>query len=96
MFPGESKGYGFVEYATKECALQAKNLLDKKEIDGWTLVCDWVDSCHVTFDSLHSKCLYVDCLPKDFRDMSEFRKIFSTIVNPPYCQVRFIMYLKQK
>ncbi|XP_075218057.1 ribonucleoprotein PTB-binding 1-like isoform X2 [Lycorma delicatula] len=84
---GESKGYGFVEYTTKECALQAKNMLDKKQVDGWTLVCDWLDSSHVTFESLHSKCLYVDQLPKDFRDMSEFRKIFSPIINPPYCQI---------
>ncbi|RZF42053.1 hypothetical protein LSTR_LSTR006646 [Laodelphax striatellus] len=84
---GESKGYGFVEYVTKECALQAKNMLDKKQIDAWTLVCDWLDSSHVTFESLQSKCLYVDRLPKDFRDMGEFRKIFSPIVNPPYCQI---------
>ena len=38
--------------------------------------------------SLHSKCLFVDRLPENYRDMAEFRKIFSTVVNPPYCQVR--------
>ena len=38
--------------------------------------------------SLHSKCLYVDRLPKDYRDMGEFRRLFSAVVNPPYCQVR--------
>uniref|UniRef100_A0A1B6CT95 RRM domain-containing protein n=1 Tax=Clastoptera arizonana TaxID=38151 RepID=A0A1B6CT95_9HEMI len=84
---GESKGYGFVEYVKEESALQAKNFLDQKILDGWIVVCDWLDPSHVTFESLHSKCLYVDCLPKDFRDMSEFRKIFSSIVNPPYCQI---------
>uniref|UniRef100_A0A1B6LFJ0 RRM domain-containing protein n=1 Tax=Graphocephala atropunctata TaxID=36148 RepID=A0A1B6LFJ0_9HEMI len=84
---GESKGYGFVEYTTNEISIQAKNILDGKQINGWTLVCDWLDSSHITFESLHSKCLYVDCLPKNFRDMSEFRKIFSSIVNPPYCQI---------
>ena len=31
--------------------------------------------------------LYVDKLPAGFRDLAQFRKLFSTIVNPPYCQV---------
>ena len=38
--------------------------------------------------SLHSKCLYVDQLPPDYRDMGEFRRLFSAVVSPPYCQVR--------
>ncbi|KAJ9583472.1 hypothetical protein L9F63_022180, partial [Diploptera punctata] len=84
---GDSKGYGFVEYTTKEAALQAKNMLDGKQIENWILCCDWLDSSHITFDSLHSKCLYIDKLPKDFRDMGEFRKVFSSVVNPPYCQI---------
>ncbi|XP_054290898.1 ribonucleoprotein PTB-binding 1-like [Macrosteles quadrilineatus] len=84
---GESKGYGFVEYKSREISLPAKNVLDRQQINNHTLVCDWLDSSHVTFESLHSKCLFVDRLPKNFRDMSEFRKIFSSIVNPPYCQI---------
>lgn len=84
---GESKGYGFVEYITKEAALQAKNALDGKQILDCTAVCDWLDSSHVTVRSLHSKCLYIDHLPSNYRDMGEFRRIFSTVVNPPYCQV---------
>lgn len=76
-----------MEYTTKEAALQAKNMLDGKQVENWILCCDWLDSSHITFDSLHSKCLYVDKLPKDFRDMGEFRKVFSSVVNPPYCQV---------
>lgn len=84
---GESKGYGFVEYLNKECAITAKCGLDGKGIDESTLVCDWLDGSHITYDSLHSKCLYVDNLPKSFRDMSEFRKVFAKVVNPPYCQV---------
>lgn len=69
--------------------MQAKSLLDGRQLDGCVLCCDWLDSTHVTFESLHSKCLYVDRLPPNFRDMGEFRKIFSSIVNPPYCQVIF-------
>jgi len=87
LFAGDSKGYGFVEYVTKEAALQAKNALDGKRILDFTAVCDWLDSSHVTIRSLHSKCLYVDQLPPNYRDMGEFRRVFSTIVNPPYCQV---------
>ncbi|KAE8742295.1 hypothetical protein FOCC_FOCC012174 [Frankliniella occidentalis] len=84
---GESKGYGFVEYMSKETALHAKNMLDRKAVDDLVLCCDWLDSSHVTFESLHSKCLFVDHLPKDFRDMGQFRKVFSAIVSPPYCQI---------
>ncbi|KAK3909479.1 Ribonucleoprotein PTB-binding 1 [Frankliniella fusca] len=84
---GESKGYGFVEYMSKETALHAKNMLDRKSVEDLVLCCDWLDSSHVTFESLHSKCLFVDHLPKDFRDMGQFRKVFSAIVSPPYCQI---------
>ncbi|XP_065351490.1 ribonucleoprotein PTB-binding 1-like isoform X2 [Cloeon dipterum] len=84
---GQSKGYGFVEYALKETALQAKSLLDGRHLEGCILCCDWLEASHVTFESLHSKCLYVDRLPPNFRDMAEFRKTFSPIVNPPYCQI---------
>ena len=51
------------------------------------IVCDWLDSSHVTFASLHSKILYVDCLPANYRDNAEFRKIFSVENNPCYCMV---------
>lgn len=84
---GDNKGYGFVEYKTKEIGIAAKNYLDGKNIRGVSIICDWLNPNHTTFESLHSKCLYVDNLPKDFRDMTEFRKIFSTYVNPPYCQI---------
>lgn len=84
---GDSKGYGFVEYKTKDIGISAKTYLDGKNIRGVSIICDWLSSDHSSFESLHSKCLYVDNLPKDFRDMTEFRKIFSTYVNPPYCQI---------
>ncbi|XP_063876953.1 ribonucleoprotein PTB-binding 1-like [Scylla paramamosain] len=84
---GESKGYGFIEYTNKELALQAKALLDGREVRDSLLVCDWLDPSHVTFASLHSTCLYVDHLPRNYRDMGEFRRIFSKVTNPPYCQI---------
>ncbi|XP_050527162.1 ribonucleoprotein PTB-binding 1-like [Daktulosphaira vitifoliae] len=84
---GENKGYGFVEYTKKEYAIAAKSGLDGKEIRDTKLVCDWLDGSHITYESLHSKCLYVDKLPTGFRDMSEFRQMFAKVVNPPYCQI---------
>lgn len=85
--PGESKGYGFVEYATKEAALHAKSKLDGMQINDSTLCADFIDGSHITFESLHSKCLYVDNLPLNYRDMGEFRRLFSKVINPPYCQI---------
>ncbi|XKL61535.1 hypothetical protein PGB90_008592 [Kerria lacca] len=84
---GKSKGYGFVHYTNKEHALIARNALNDKTIETFQLVCDWVDSSHLNFRSLHSTCLYVDKLPRQFRDMGEFRAIFEKIVKPPYCQI---------
>ncbi|RXG54874.1 Ribonucleoprotein PTB-binding 2, partial [Armadillidium vulgare] len=71
----------------KEVALHAKASLDGSDVKDTTLVCEWLEPSHVTFASLHSTTLYVDCLPKDYRHMGEFRRIFSQIANPPYCQI---------
>ena len=40
-----------------------------------------------TLASLHSKVLYVDHLPPAFRDLPQFRRLFATVVSPPYCQI---------
>uniref|UniRef100_T1INE5 RRM domain-containing protein n=1 Tax=Strigamia maritima TaxID=126957 RepID=T1INE5_STRMM len=84
---GASKGYGFVEYTSKTSALQARDLLDSKEIGSCRLRCDWLDPNRVTYKSLQSRCLFVDHLPPEFRDVDELRHVFSVIVKPIYCQV---------
>ena len=84
---GESKGYGLIKYVSSDASAQARHLLDGREINSYTIDCNWLNSGHVSFKSLHSKCLYVNHLPADYRDMGEFRKIFAVIKNPPYCQV---------
>lgn len=84
---GESKGYGLVKYHTSEAAAQAKHLVNGKEVKGWTVQVDWLNSTHIAYSQLHSKCLYVDNLPPNYRDMAKFREIFSVVKNPPYCQV---------
>ena len=91
---GESKGYGFVEYQSKDCGQRVRSQLDGRIYEGQALACDWLDTSIVTLAGLHSKLLYVDCLPGGFRDMSQFRTLFSQVANPPYCQVlrRFLIY----
>ena len=84
---GESKGYGLVKYCSNEAAAQARHLLDGRDIRGFSIQADWLNSTHISFKQLHSKCLYVDNLPLNYRDMTTYRKIFSVIKNPPYCQV---------
>jgi hypothetical protein len=84
---GESKGYGLVKYCSNEAAAQARHLLDGRDIRGFSIQADWLNSTHISFKQLHSKCLYVDNLPPNYRDMTTYRKIFSVIKNPPYCQI---------
>ena len=89
-FLGTSKGYGLVKYASKASSIQARHVLEGYQVrDGHTLDCDWLQHNRPvdTVTSLHSKCLYVDQLPADYRDMAQFRRLFSKVVNPPYCQV---------
>ena len=52
----------------------------------WSQV-DWLSSTHINYSQLHSKCLYIDNLPSNYRDMNTFRNIFSVVKNPPYCQI---------
>ena len=94
---GTSKGYGLVKYVSKASSIQARHVLEGYEVrDGHKLDCDWLQhnrpgssqaSAGSNCVSLHSKCLYVDQLPPDYRDMAQFRRLFAKVVNPPYCQV---------
>ncbi|CAB4067386.1 unnamed protein product [Lepeophtheirus salmonis] len=84
---GKFKGYALVEYKTKSASIQAKHILDGHKLRGHTLEADWLTLDRVHETSLHSKCLFVDRLPTDYRDMGEFRKLFSSVVHPPYCQI---------
>jgi hypothetical protein len=73
--------------------VQARHVLDEHPVGDHVLVCDWLKPAAASPPksskvlSLHSKCLFVDGLPEDYRDMGEFRRMFSKVVNPPYCQV---------
>jgi RNA recognition motif-containing protein len=84
---GRSKGYGLVRFQSQEAAATARQLLEGRQLDGFSLQADWLSSTHIAFRQLHSKCLYVDHLPPDYRDMAQYRKVFSVVRNPPYCQI---------
>jgi len=84
---GLFKGYGFACFTSKVAALQARHVLDGQEVDGHLVDCGWLKEGTHHLSDLHSKVLYVDKLPIGFRDLAQFRKLFSKIVNPPYCQI---------
>ena len=58
----------------------------------WFKKVDWLPSSIIQYKSLHSKCLLVENLPPQYRNFTQFRKIFSCVAKPPYCQVRYRRY----
>lgn len=94
LFLGRFKGYALVLYSNPSSSIQARHVLEGQEVKGHALDCDWLKYGIVESVSLHSKCLFVDELPPDYRDMGEFRKLFSVAVNPPYCQVIWLLTQK--
>ena len=67
MLSGESKGYGLVKYVSSDAAAQAKHLLDGRNVLNHVIDCDWLNSAHMSLKSLHSKALYIDQLPPNYR-----------------------------
>ena len=77
-----------IKYCSSDAAAQARHLLNARVYDGsYDLVCDWLNSGHLSLSALHSKTLYVDGLPAGFRDQGEFRRAFSVVKNPAFCQI---------
>ncbi|KAM9324656.1 ribonucleoprotein PTB-binding 2 [Gastrophryne carolinensis] len=84
---GLSKGYGFVEYMKKDCALKARLELLGRQLEECTLFAQWIDVNQLTADFIHSKCLCVDKLPKDYSNTEELTHIFSSLHIPVFCQL---------
>lgn len=85
---GHSKGYGFVEYMKKDSAAKARLELLGKQLDENTLFAQWMDVNQLSMDLIHSKCLCVDKLPKDYADSEELMQALSLKYKPVFCQVR--------
>jgi len=84
---GSFKGYGFACFHNKVAALQARHVLEGQEVGGHVVDCGWLKEGSHQLSDLDSKVLFVDQLPAGFRDLAQFRRLFSSIVNPPYCQI---------
>ncbi|XP_078387430.1 ribonucleoprotein PTB-binding 1 [Cetorhinus maximus] len=84
---GHSKGYGFVEYMKKDSAARAKSELLGKQLGTRTLYVHWTDVNQLTLDLIHSKCLCVDKLPHDYKDLQALTEAFSNTYEPTYCQL---------
>ncbi|XP_040263464.1 ribonucleoprotein PTB-binding 2 isoform X1 [Bufo bufo] len=84
---GHFKGYGFVEYMKKDSASKARLELLGKQLEEFTLFAQWVDVNQLTADFIHSKCLCVDKLPKDYSNTEELTEIFSSLHEPTFCQL---------
>lgn len=84
---GHFKGYGFVEYMKKDSASKARLELLGKQLEEFTLFAQWVDVNQLTVDFIHSKCLFIDKLPKDYSNNQELTEIFSSLHQPSFCQL---------
>lgn len=84
---GLSKGYGFVEYVKREEAVLAKQQLATKVIGLRSLRVDFSDNGMQTCEDLHSQTLFVDRLPKGFKDDVSLWDLFSQFGLVNFCQV---------
>ena len=90
---GRSKGYGLIKYVSSDASAQAKHLLDGQTVtsrassDPHRLECDWLNSSHISYGSLHSKAMYVDRLPPGYHYNKDLSDMFSVVSKPALCNV---------
>ena len=84
---GLSKGYGFVEYQTREEAMLAKQQMANKVVGLRSLRVDFADNGMQKCKDLQSETLFVDRLPKNFRDEESLKEKFSKYGSVHFCQV---------
>ena len=84
---GLSKGYGFVEFTRREEALFAKQRLATKVIGLRSLRVDFSDNGMQTCKDVHSQTLFVDRLPKGFKDDKTLSSLFTKYGRVNFCQV---------
>ena len=85
---GKSKGYGFVEFSTRDEAVLAKQKTATKVVGLRSLRVDFADNGMQTIEDLQSKTLFVDRLPKGMQDDTKLREVFSKCGTVNFCQVR--------
>ena len=82
-----SKGYGFVEFSTKQEALLAKQMTATRVVSGRSLRVEFAEASMATCEDLHSKTLFVDKLPKGMSDETKLINLFSQFGTVEFCQV---------
>ena len=82
-----SKGYGFVEFSTKQEALLAKQMTATRVVSGRSLRVEFAKASMATCEDLHSKTLFVDKLPKGMSDETKLINLFSQFGTVEFCQV---------
>lgn len=87
VLSGKSKGYGFVEYSTREEAILAKQKTATKVVGLRSLRVDFADNGMQTCEDLQSKTLFVDKLPKGMQDDTKLRDMFAEYGTVNFCQV---------
>uniref|UniRef100_A0A4W3K5S4 Ribonucleoprotein, PTB binding 1 n=2 Tax=Callorhinchus milii TaxID=7868 RepID=A0A4W3K5S4_CALMI len=71
----------------KDFAARAKSELLGKQLGTRALYVHWTDVNQLTMDLLHSKCLCVDKLPHDYKDLEQLTLAFSQVQKPVFCQL---------
>nr|CAB3262749.1 uncharacterized protein LOC100182699 [Phallusia mammillata] len=84
---GKSKGYGCVEFTSKESSIKAKNHLNGAAIGNHALQVHWLDTIPSDYNGLYSSCLLVENLPSDFTDNLLLLELFSQFATPKFCQL---------
>lgn len=90
---GESKGYGFVEYSTREEATATKANMATRLVGSRALRVDFADNGMQTVEDLQSKTIFVDKLPKGMKNESRLVDLISKYGTVNFCQVRFVHYI---
>ena len=93
---GLSKGYGFVEFVCREEATIAKQQMATKVVGMRSLRVDFADNGMQTCEDLQSQTLFVDRLPKGFKDDGALRRLFRKYGTVNFCQVRWETSLRCK
>ena len=92
VLTGESKGYGFVEYSTRDEAMFVKNKMATKVVGSRSIRVDFADNGMQTDEDLQSKTVFVDKLPKGFKSEQRLIELFSKYGIVNFCQVHYVYY----
>ena len=92
ILTGETKGYGFVEYSTRDEAMSVKNKMATKVVGSRSIRVDFADNGMQTDEDLQSKTVFVDKLPKGFKSEQRLIELFSKYGIVNFCQVHYVYY----